>query len=156
KLIAQTAADLRQVTASDLWFWPTLAPYQLAAALSQRHAVRQLGGCWWLPQKPVPAGTAAWARAVHTLTTCDYPIQLGAYAPSLCDAHTRLWPAMHMHSLPCPHDGAPKKNHGNRVRRIGFIGHQRNKRGIKLLPTLVRALLDQGFRVIVQDSGSNP
>lgn len=155
KLIATTAEDLAQVAPSDLWFWPTLAPYQLAAALSQRDAVRQLGGSWWLPQKPVPAGTAAWAGAVHTLSSCDYPIQVGAYASSLCDAHTRLWPALHMHALPCPHDGALKKRHTDRVQRIGFLGHQRNKRGIQLLPTLVTALLAQGFDVIVQDSGDS-
>ena len=155
KLITATAEDLAQVPASDLWFWPTLAPYQLAAALSQRHAVCQLGGSWWLPQKPVPAGTGAWTRAVRTLTSCDFPIQVGAYAPSLCAAHHRLWPALHMHALPCPHDGTRKTSHADRVRRIGFFGHQRNKRGIKLLPILVKALLAQGFEVIVQDSGNN-
>ncbi len=147
-----TAADLAQVPESDLWVWPTMAPYQLAAALSQADNVAQLGGMWWTPRFPHAVGARSWARSARQLMLEKRSITVGAYDQALCRAYQSFSPGLDVVCLPCPHDGAANDRQPSVLRRIGFFGHQRESRGLALVPELVTALVQRGFHVLVQDS----
>lgn len=147
-----TAADLAKVPGADLWFWPTLAPYQFAAALSHDDSVRQLGGLWWTPRFPHAVGARSWARSARRLVHEKKPITVGAYDQALCRACKSFSPELEVARLPCPHDGAANDRQPTVLRRIGFFGHQRASRGLAILPELVTALVRRGFQVVVQDS----
>ena len=148
-----TAEDLAGVPPTDLWIWPTLAPYQFAAAAMQTHSVPQIGGSWWLPRFPHPIGAHRWAHAARLVAKARRPITVGAYDELLCRAYAGFSPGLDVVRLPCPHDGAPNPHRPAALRRIGFLGHHRAGRGIDLVPQLVAALLERGFEVVVQDSG---
>ena len=147
-----TAADLAKVPGADLWFWPTLAPYQFAAALSHDDSVRQLGGLWWTPRFPHAVGARSWARSARRLVHEKKPITVGAYDQALCRACLSFAPELDVTRLPCPHDGAANDRQPTVLRRIGFFGHQRASRGLAIVPELVTALVRRGFQVVVQDS----
>ncbi|MGZ8997279.1 MAG: hypothetical protein ACXW2T_00330 [Allosphingosinicella sp.] len=156
-----TATDLAQIAHSDLWVWPTLAPYQFAAALSQGNSVRQLGGLWWTPRFPHAVAARSWARSARRLAQENLSITVGAYEQALCRAYQSFSPGLNVACLPCPHDGIANDRQPSVLRRIGFFGHQRASRGLAILPQLVSALVQRGFQVIVQDSshsiqGSHP
>ena len=147
-IVHETAADLAGLPPADLWFWPTLVPYQFLAALEPRRPVRQLGGIWSLSRR--------WADAARQVAEAEIqvPITVGAYDELLCQAYRNFWPGLSaIVTLPCPHDGAPNDRQPTALRRIGFFGHQRPARGLDFLPPLVSVLLDRGFEVVVQDSG---
>ena len=149
-VIRTTAADLAGVPQADLWFWPTLVPYQFMAAREQRRPIPQLGGVWGLWYR--------WADAAREVAEAEAqaqaPIVIGAYDELLCQVYRTLCPGLPIVALPCPHDGAPNDRQPTALRRIGFFGHQRTSRGLDFLPELVREFLDRGFEVVVQDSGS--
>lgn len=147
-----TAQDLAGVPITDMWFWPTLAPYQLAAAVHRSGAVRQIGGAWWLPRFPQPMGAPSWAATARKLAETDGSIIVGAYDELLCEGYRSFSPRLDIKRLPCPHDGTNNDRKPTSLRRIGFFGHQRAARGIDLIPELVDALLAKGFEVVVQDS----
>ena len=152
RLANATAEDLAGVPQTDLWIWPTLAPYQLMAAILQAHRVQQIGLLWFPPRSPVPIGARCWARAARRVVEAQYPIIVGACDELVCELYQSFSPGLHIARLPCPHDGAPNDRRPSALRRIGFFGHQRVRRGLNLLPQLVTALLERGFEVVVQDS----
>ena len=148
-----TDEDLGAVAPADLWFWPTLAPYQFAAATARPRPTPQLGGVWFSPRSPHTVGDRFWARAARALATAPDAFTVGAYDPLLRDHYQTFSEGLEIVPLPCPHDGASDTRNRSRLRRIGFFGHQRGERGVELLPQLITALLARGFEVVVQDSG---
>jgi len=155
EMALETARNLADVAEADLWLWPTLSPYQLAAAMAASFAGRQIGGAWWLPGCFHPEGHACWVESVRALADAGSRIRLGAYDELLCEAYRSLAPDGPMARLPCPHDGAPNARPPGVLGRIGFFGHQRPARGVEILPDLIRALLAQGYEVVVHDSGGS-
>lgn len=153
EMARSTAVDLASVPPADLWYWPTLAPYQLAAAVQNGSSVRQLGGVWWTPRFPHEVGALMWSRCVRSLAEHPRRIVVGAYDEVIGRAYRSYSPELEMVQLPCPHDGARKIDHPSELRSIGFFGHQRPERGVDLLPQLVTTLLQRNYQVVVQDSG---
>ncbi len=147
-----TAQDLEAVENADLWLWPTLLPYQLAAAAQHAGSVRQIGGVWWRPRFPQPLGAQSWAATARKLAATPHRIVVGAYDELLCQGYQDFTPRLDVKLLPCPHDGATNEIRPPGLRRIGFFGHQRPARGIDLIPELVAALAARGYEVVLQDS----
>jgi glycosyltransferase involved in cell wall biosynthesis len=152
RLVNVTVEDLAGVPQTDLWIWPTLVPYQFMAAILQARPVRQIGGVWHSPRFPVPIGARCWARAARRVAEAHSPVIVGAYDELLCELYQSFSPGLPIARLPCPHDGAPNDRRPSALRRVGFFGHQRVRRGLDLMPQLVKALLERGFEVLVQDS----
>ena len=150
-----TAQDLMAVAETDLWLWPTLSPYQLAAAAHHGGSVRQIGGAWWTPRKSHPMGAASWAASAEKLAGTPHRIVVGAYDELLCQGYRDFSPRLDVGCLPCPHDGTVNTRSPSTLNRVGFFGHQRPNRGIDLIPELVAALLSKGYEVVVQDSSGN-
>jgi len=150
-----TAQDLAAVAKNDLWLWPTLSPYQLAAAAHHADSVRQIGGVWGLPRFPHGPDALSWATTARKLAETPHRIVVGAYDELLCQSYQGFAPELDVKRLPCPHDGAtnkPRPTGPTCLHRIGFFGHQRPARGIDLIPELVTALVAKGHEVVVQDS----
>lgn len=147
-----TAQDLATVARTDAWLWPTLLPYQLAAAAQHAGSVRQIGGLWWLPRFPHVQGAQSWAATAGRLAAAPHRIVVGAYDELLCQGYQDFSPRLAVEPLPCPHDGARNGLLPARLRRIGFFGHQRTARGLALMPELAAALVARGYEVVVQDS----
>lgn len=147
-----SAEDLAQVGDADLWFWPTLTPWQLAAGLLAGTTTQQIGGTWWVPGFSSAVGADSWAASCARLQQNPEPFLIGAYDELLIDASARGSNGASIHCLPCPHDGAPNHRQTDMPKVIGFFGHQRVNRGINLIPQLVDELLQRGFDVVVQDS----
>ena len=152
---SDTAEDLADLPPADLWFWPTLSAYQLAAACAACAAGRvpQIGGAWWLPPFQHQAGVSVWAESARRIGREHLPIKVGFYDEELCRRASSFSEGLALECLPCPHDGADGVRDRSRVRRIGFFGHQRPARGRDLLRELVPILSAKGFEVVVQDSG---
>lgn len=153
--IQATTQDLANIGAADAWLWPTLSPHLIAAAMASSWPGRQIGGVWWLPGCFHPEGRACWIETVRALADSPSRIRLGAYDEQLREAYLALTPDHPLACLPCPHDGSRTDRPPGALRRIGFFGHQRLTRGVDMLPELVRALLAQGYEVVVQDSGGS-
>jgi hypothetical protein len=148
----ETAEDLACLPPADVWFWPTLSAYQLAAACSTDR-VLQIGGAWWLPPFLHEAAVAVWAESARQIGRGQLPIKVGFYDEVLCRRAASFSEGLALERLPCPHDGAAGVRERGDVRRIGFFGHQRAARGRDLLRELVPILASKGFEVVVQDSG---
>lgn len=155
ELEATTLADLDRVGGADLWIWPSVSPYQLAAAAGVKVSVRQFAGTWWLPRIAHPQGAASWANAARRIVDERRPVAVGAYDPVIADGCRSFSGALPVPAVPCPHEGATREREPTALARIGFFGHQRPPRGLDVLSPLVTALLDDGFEVVVQDSGGS-
>lgn len=149
----RTAEELSDLPDADLWFWPTLAPYQFAAAAMSSRTTRQAGGLWWQPSFPIEIGAHCWNQAARQVAKNGVPFVIGAYDELIASACRSFSPQLDVSRLPCPHDGTLNLRQPKELKRIGFFGHQRPDRGIDLVPGLVNALLDRGFTVVIQDSG---
>lgn len=150
--VSDTAEDLVGLPPGDVWFWPTLSAYQLAAACSVARML-QIGGAWWLPPFLHEAGVAVWAESARRIRREHLPIKVGFYDEALCRRAGSFSAGLTVECLPCPHDGADGVRERSGLRRIGFFGHQRPARGRDLLRELVPILSAKGFEVVVQDSG---
>ena len=151
-----TAQDLATVPETDAWIWPTMSPYQFAAAAQHPGSVRQIGGVWWLPRIPHAMGARSWSETVRKLAEKPRRIVVGAYDELLCQGYQGYAPGQDIVCLPCPHDGTTYERNATNapsMRRIGFFGHQRAQRGKDLIPELVDALAVKGYEVVMQDSG---
>lgn len=151
----QTADELAAIPEADLWFWPTLAPYQFDAATAQSRNVRQAGGLWWQPRFPFEVGARSWQQTAHRVGEAVSQFFVGCYDDAILRACKSYSPQLEMYRLPTPHDGTVNLRQPTEMKRIGFFGHQRPSRGIDLLPELVHALLDRGFEVLLQDSSQS-
>jgi glycosyltransferase involved in cell wall biosynthesis len=152
RMVDLTTEDLSRVETTDLWFWPTLAPYQLAAAVNVARDVPQLGATWWGPRFPVAVGAEVWVRAMEQIATLRRRIAVGAYDEAVARHCDSLAQTPNLQVLPCPHDGAPAREPSESLRVIGFFGHQRHERGVELLPRLATALVQLGYHIVLQDS----
>lgn len=158
KMAQATTEDLARVGSTDMWFWPTLAPYQLSAAVSQTRSVRQAGGIWWQPDSDFPhqVGGRNWTRTIQKIMQTGHPFIIGAYDELLVQELRNISPKLNnIALLPCPHDGVRNKHQPTSLRRIGFFGHQRPSRGLDLMPDLIAALLGRGYEIVFQDSNNS-
>jgi len=148
----QTAEELSTIPEADLWFWPTLAPYQFDAATMQPRSVRQAGGLWWQPRFPLEIGARNWQQTARRAAETLPNFVVGVYDDAIRRGCRSFSPQLEMHRLPTPHDGAVNLRQPTEMKRIGFFGHQRPDRGIDLVPELVNTLLGRGFEVVLHDS----
>lgn len=153
RLVGVTIDDLGTVPSADLWFWPTLTPYQLMAAIWLPAPARQVGAAWFTPRKPHAYGARCWARAARRLADTPSAFTVAVYDELVRDHYRTFSGGLEIEVAPTPHDGAPRARRSAELTRIGFFGHQRRQRGLDLLPQIVDAMLGQGFEVVLQDSG---
>lgn len=149
------AADLLQVTASDIWIWPTLMSAQLRACALRKVKV-PIAAC---VQSPVvchryPHGTIWWRDALLAANRADLRLNIGAidqehqyeYLPLMANGNFTVFPSYF--------DGIPPSAPRTSLKTIGLFGHQRPEKGAFLIKEIVDELVAIGYRVIVTDSGN--
>ena len=147
------ANDLRQTDKADQWLWPSIfAPQINAIAASGRKEPQ--AGCVHVDVAPteLPTGAIWWRHAFLTARRAGVPLRIGGIEPEHRYEYLPLTPDSAFESFPIPHEGRPIGQPRRELRTIGFFGHQRSEKGADRIPPLVRRLVDDGYRIITQDS----
>lgn len=149
------AQDLRAAAKADLWLWPSLFPVQLyACALIDPDA--SIAGCIHLdPGYRSSMGGAYWRYAFIKASQAGLRMNLGTSGPILQQEYGALFGNhQSVQLLPLPVLGHPGNAPRTYLKTIGFFGHQRQEKGAQLVPPLVSILLQEGYQVILHDSGN--
>lgn len=59
------------------------------------------------------------------------------------------------HVFPVPYDGSQLYEEKNKIETVGFFGHQRDEKGIRLLESLIKFLASKNINIILHDSSSS-
>jgi glycosyltransferase involved in cell wall biosynthesis len=151
---AALAADLRLIGECDLWLWPSLFAPQLYACSIAAPAAR-ISGCIHIdPGYRTANGRMWWRYAFLVAQSTNLRANIGVTGPLLQREYAPLTATGRIECFPVAFDGAPTGIRKTGLARIGFFGHQRQKKGATLIPELVPRLLRDGFQVVVHDSGN--
>ncbi len=148
--------DLAQTREADLWLWPSLFASQLNACANARRGV-PVAGCVHTEPEPFEGsiGPVLWRHAFLNARHRGLALRIGGIEPEHRHAYLPLTAAERFETLPIPHEGKPVPEPRSTLRTVGFLGHQRGEKGAGLLPGLIKGLMKDGLRVVVQDSGGN-
>ena len=147
------AKDLSQIGKYDLWLWPSLFAPQLYACSLAAPAAR-IAGCIHLePGFQALNGRIWWRYAFLCVERAKLRANIGVTTPLLEEEYAPLTATGRIECFPVPHDGAPTVIRKAGVTRIGFFGDQQLRKGRTLIPALVTRLLQDGFQVVLHDSG---
>lgn len=147
-----TAKELLGVRQADVWLWPSLYPYQLLACAFARTSAR-VAGCIHHPPGFLSAGDTAWWR--YGFLQCFHAgidLRAGSIERETCYEYIPLTVDGHFPLLPYPNDGLAVPPAHTALQTIGIFGAQREEKGQVLMRPLLNGLLEQGYRVILQDS----
>lgn len=150
------AADLARVKPADLWLWPSIFSNQVHACALARSGV-PVAGCVHTEPDPWESGIGPmlWRHAFRSAQRRGLKLRIGGIEPAHRHAYLPLTFDERFETLPIPHDGKPISEARESLRTIGFLGHQRGEKGAGLLMGLTRQLVEDGFRIVLQDSGGN-
>jgi hypothetical protein len=151
------AGDLLRVPAADMWIWPTLFPHQLRACAIMRadlpisgviHRLSLPGG-WPLTTHMIWRDAARLSRRRLRLR-CIGPIE-EAMLPDLAGLLSGLGPRV----LPVPFENKRPVRSRDRLRTVGFFGHQQGAYRMATIEALAAACDEAGLGVIIHDSSRN-
>lgn len=150
-LAATAGREIETAGPADLRLFPSLSALHLAA-LATVERQSPVSGMVHLNLAQEHAGaTALWEWALPKLRERHAALKLGAIDPAIGEPFRTLPLAWPVEDWPQPIDGVVLPA-SDRLRTIGFFGHQRPERGVTLIPALTDRLLRAGYRVIVHDS----
>ena len=151
---AALANDLRLIGECDLWFWSSLFAPQLYACSLTAPAAR-ISGCIHIePSYRTVNGRMWWRYAFLAAQSSNLRANIGVTGPLLQKEYAPLTATGRIERFPVAVDGAPTGIRKTRLARLGLFGHQRARKGATLIPALVPRLLQDGFQVVVHDSGN--
>lgn len=148
----QTASEMELTPAADLWLFPTLTADHLLAFAQTRNAPVMVGLAHTEPDAQHALGGRAWALGCEKILQRGLKVRIGAVDPLVRDYLQTYSAGLPIVDMPIPVHGAMRAGYLERPRTIGFFGHQRQERGIALIPDLVRQLLGLGYEVVLQDT----
>ena len=151
-LADKAAHELAQTGMAELSLFPTLTALQLAAWSQLERAGPMTGLVHVPPDDEHPASGMLWLEAAERARTRGLQAAVAAIDPVIGSAIRRASDALPVFDWPMPLDGTPKPHYLPQIASVGFFGHQREERGILLIPPLARALLDSGCRVLIHDT----
>ena len=151
-LADKTAQELAQAGMADLTLFPTLTALQLEAWSRLEGAGPMAGLVHVPPEDEHPASSMLWIEAAERTRGRGLQVAVAAIDPVIGSALRMATDALVVFDWPMPLDGTPKSHYPPRIATVGFFGHQREERGILLVPPLARALLDAGYRVLLHDT----
>ena len=148
------AEDLAQAREADLWLWPSIFASHLNACAAARRGV-PVAGCVHTEPEPSVGSISPllWRHAFLNAKRRGLPLRIGGIEPEHRHAYLPLTAEERFETLPIPHEGKPVAEPRAALRTIGFLGHQRGEKGAGMVPELARLLIEDGFRVVAQDSG---
>lgn len=149
------AEDLRAVAQADLWLWPSLFHAQLYACSLIRPGVAISGCIHTEPEFMSSQGAACWRYAFIKAGQAGLRVNLGVPGPVLQQEYDALFGSRQLvQLLPLPNPGHPCDTPRTELKTIGFFGHQRQEKGAASVPALISALLNEGYQVVLHDSGN--
>lgn len=149
------AEDLRAVAQADLWLWPSLFQAQLYACALLKSGPSISGCIHTEPTFMSSQGKAFWRYAFIKASQAGLKMNLGVPGPVLQQEYGELFGNNQLvQLLPLPNRGCPAYGPRTGLKTIGFFGHQRPEKGAQLAPPLVSILLQEGYQVVVHDSGN--
>lgn len=149
------AEDLTSLKKADLWLWPSLFHAQLYACSLVRAGVPVSGCIHTEPGFMSSLGAACWKYAFIKAGQAGLSVDLGVPGPILQQEYGEIFGATGLPQLlPLPTRGCPVTAPRTELRTIGFFGHHRQEKGIQLIPNLVTSLLNEGYRIVLHDSGN--
>ncbi len=145
--------DLTAAAPADLWLWPSLMQAQLYACALARTDTPVSGCIHAEPGFMSSLGSACWRYAFLKANQAGLSLNLGVPSPILQQEYGALFgsPSL-VKLLPLPIEGRPGGFPKTSLRTIGFFGHQRQEKGVELVPPLISKLLNDGYRVVLHDS----
>ena len=149
------AEDLRAVRKADLWLWPSLFHAQLYACALFKPAAFVSGCIHTEPEFMSSQGAACWRYAFIKAGQAGLRLNIGVPGPILQQEYDALFgSSQSVQLLPLPNPGHPCATPRTALKTIGFFGHQRQEKGAASVPALVSALLNDGYQVLLHDSGN--
>ena len=150
------AEDLKNIpsTQDNIWLWPTLLGYQLfalgmVAPKCQVHACIHFEKYFQFPF----LGKSIWHYAFNHVKAAQTNIKIGVTTKELLWQFQKLT-TYPIEVLPVNHGFDADRVQRKKLRKIGFFGHQHKRKGISMLPGLVKSLLISGYEIVIQDSGN--
>lgn len=146
------ASELARAAKADMCLFPTLMPLEfLAYSISERPAP-MLGIVHVEPNFQHPHAGRIWAMASDCAGRRNLHVTLGVVDPIIGDFLKTYGGCAPIVETPIPIDGQPKPHRADRLRTVGFFGHQREERGLAMIPAIVDRLLASGYKVVVHDT----
>lgn len=150
---ANIAEELKSVRQADIWIWPTMRAQEIAACVTRGVDVPVVGCIHSDPGVEARSLQAQlWRDAL--LSARDSGLQL-TLASVEAELRHRFMPIVangRFVVVPHPVDGPPIAEPRTALKRVGFFGHQRNEKGLKLMPSLLSQLVEDGFAITFQNS----
>jgi glycosyltransferase involved in cell wall biosynthesis len=145
------ASALKTIDQNAIWIWPTLFEYQLNA-LSLAKIKCQISACiHTAPEYRSGLAASMWRDAAMRASSAKINIHYGVTFSELAPLFKFLL-RQEIVTLPLLVDAVPAQTPKLKLKRIGFFGDQSNRKGLHLLPELIKRLNYFGYEITVQDS----
>lgn len=145
------ASALQKIDQNCLWIWPTLFEYQLNALSLAKIRARITCCIHTAPEYRSTLSAMLWRDAAIRAKNSKLNISFGATFSELAKLFEPLLQKK-IATLPILVDALPMTSPKTELKRIGFFGDQTKRKGLHLLPSLIKKLSLLGYKIIVQDS----
>lgn len=145
------AKTLKSIDQDCIWLWPTLFEYQLSA-LAFANVKCKVSACiHTAPEYRSELAAAMWRDAAIRARKARINIHFGVTFSELCSVFQPLL-RQNISALPLLVDPHPARAPKTELLRIGFFGDQSIRKGLQLIPELIKRIFELGYEVTIQDS----
>jgi hypothetical protein len=151
-MIRQITSELASATPADLSLFPTLRSLEFAAFSLLENPAPMIGMVHLEPNFEHPHASRLWAMAADRVLQRNLNVTVCAIDPLIGDFLRTYSDSLPVIEMPVPLGGKPKLQYAQSLDIIGFFGHQREERGLAIIPPLVDKLLGLGYKVVIHDT----
>ena len=147
------STELNNIEPSDLWIIPTLSSIFLLA-LIRSHPTNAISSVTHLiPHFNGKNGIKLWKLCGERLQNSNLNINFFVTVPELIPLYNKLLQQTIQH-IPYLYNSLDHKmiEKKSLLNTVGFLGHQRPEKGLRLLPHLTHFISKMGLKIILQDS----
>jgi glycosyltransferase involved in cell wall biosynthesis len=147
------ATELNGVSQADLWLWPSIFAYQLKGSAMAQGQV-PVAGCVHTPavSDQYPSGNIFWRDAYITIKNKGKSLNIGGLEPEHKYEYAPLFDASEFKIFSSYIDFVKNEKDSNCLETVGFLGAQRGEKGANLLSQIIPSIIDNGLKVVLQDS----
>lgn len=147
------AEDLRSVRQADLWIWPTLRSWEVDACASHGVDAPMIGCVYWDPGLESRSIDARlWRNALLFAQERGVQVTLASVESELRHRFMPIVANGRFALVPHPVGGPPIPKPKTALKRIGFFGHQREEKGLKMMKPLLSQLVQDGYAITFHNS----
>lgn len=146
--------DFQKIEATGAWIFTSLFAAQAHAAVLAKR-VNKVSGCVHVGTSgPWGQDSVYWRLAALASIQNKVKLEIGVIEPELIHEYQRdLSKLITIRKLRIPYETRiGVRNKTGKIRRVGFFGHQRGEKGLKILPELCEYLVKSGIEVVIHDS----